>query len=662
MAATENDASFAADQSTARHSAVQRLRDWLWGYDFFVSYHWQSGGSFAVALAQGLRSKGFEVFLDRTDYASGDDWQRLGRIALHNTQRLVLVATREAVTISTPVRREVEVFTDRGRQVIPIVFGDRFDDLDRAQYPTLARLPAATLFIDAGAAALAGSSAEQVVAELVRTHGVLRRRNLRALLTLLPFLFVGAFAAFATYQWRDAVLAENDARMSRDAEREARIEAEKNLKTAKNQRRQAVSTVQNTVFAVQDEVDRTPRGQRLQKRISEIVLAGLAGMEDDRLPDDDLIHMNSITRIEIAEFFSEVSGSGAEQADALENSRLILEKVVTDLEQIVAAHPQKAQYLRDLSWACNEIGENSLRSGRFEAALTYLRRGEASIEAAVKLVPTEMKFQRDRMWSCLKLGDYFEAQRARNAAASTAEEKQALMAEQLKYLQKAETIGDQLVEAHVDRADWELSSTLDRLCDLYLDMGKRDEGLACAKKVLELRQKILELSPDDKHARQNLGVAYDKMGQCYLQSDQGNMAIDWLSKSLALSEELQRDDPGSLEAEHDLAMAHFALGRAHLRLEAWELSLAALDRCATLISKQIAGDACNLKLQMEFLVARGISGDVLIATDEFEKAAAQFQQALDHLVQFQKDCEGADLQPQIEELRDRLRKCERKEK
>jgi len=33
-----------------QRSGWQRMRDWLWGYDFFVSYHWASGGVYAVNL------------------------------------------------------------------------------------------------------------------------------------------------------------------------------------------------------------------------------------------------------------------------------------------------------------------------------------------------------------------------------------------------------------------------------------------------------------------------------------------------------------------------------------------------------------------------------------------------------------------------------------
>ena len=43
------------------------------------------------------------LFLDRAEFAAGDDWEVSGGPRLRNTKRLVLVATREALTASDPV-------------------------------------------------------------------------------------------------------------------------------------------------------------------------------------------------------------------------------------------------------------------------------------------------------------------------------------------------------------------------------------------------------------------------------------------------------------------------------------------------------------------------------------------------------------------------------
>ena len=91
----------------------------MWGYDFFISYHWDSGGRYAVNLAQRLSEAKYDVFLDRAEYAMGDDWKEIGEVALINTQRLVLVGTRAAITESKPVEREIRVFARKNGRLSP---------------------------------------------------------------------------------------------------------------------------------------------------------------------------------------------------------------------------------------------------------------------------------------------------------------------------------------------------------------------------------------------------------------------------------------------------------------------------------------------------------------------------------------------------------------
>lgn len=189
--------------AVSREPWYQRLKDRLWGYDFFISYHWASGGTYAVSLAARLREKGYDVFLDRAEYAMGDDWQRIGQAALHNTQRLVLIATREAVFESKPVQREVEIFTGRSEHVIPIVFGARFTEADRDQSPTLSQIPDSQLFIDEAPESLRMGPSAGVVEQLTRTDRVLRRRTLRTrIVTIAIAILSAALIAVGISQWR----------------------------------------------------------------------------------------------------------------------------------------------------------------------------------------------------------------------------------------------------------------------------------------------------------------------------------------------------------------------------------------------------------------------------------------------------------------------------
>jgi hypothetical protein len=59
-------------------SLPRRLLDLVFGYDFFISYSWSDGAAYASALARRLEADGFQVFLDRAGYASGDDWSGYG--------------------------------------------------------------------------------------------------------------------------------------------------------------------------------------------------------------------------------------------------------------------------------------------------------------------------------------------------------------------------------------------------------------------------------------------------------------------------------------------------------------------------------------------------------------------------------------------------------
>lgn len=192
----------------------QRLRNRLWGYDFFISYHWASGGTYAVNLAARLREKGYEVFLDRAEYAMGDDWKRVGEIALRNTQRLVLIATREAVFESEPVEREVILFSERGRRCIPIFFGDTFA-ADEEAYPgkfqVLARLPDSALYLQDTIENLPIGPVVEVVEKLGAAHGIMRRRQLRQTITLIAVSLLTIFSVMAGISAVNARIARNDA-------------------------------------------------------------------------------------------------------------------------------------------------------------------------------------------------------------------------------------------------------------------------------------------------------------------------------------------------------------------------------------------------------------------------------------------------------------------
>lgn len=212
----------ATERDELRRSIWQRIVDAFFGYDFFISYAHADGGTYARGLAQRLKQRGFECFLDTENYARGDDWKRVGAWALRRTSRLVLVATPRALT-SEPVRREVEIFTGAAKRVIPIAFGGSLASGAKPDNPLLAMIGDAVLRIEEPTERMGGGPSDGVVKEIVATfqhtrQSVKRRNWLQGFAAVLTVLL-------ATATWQ-AVRA---TRQERIADERARIALSRQL-------------------------------------------------------------------------------------------------------------------------------------------------------------------------------------------------------------------------------------------------------------------------------------------------------------------------------------------------------------------------------------------------------------------------------------------------
>lgn len=216
MAATIE--SGATERLSATHRAFwRRVLDALFGFDFFVSYCWEDGGAYALALAQRLEAQGYEVFLDRRKYGAGDDWAEVGGRTLRKTGQLILVGTAKALT-SDPVRREVEVFSATGRRILPISIGGSLD-WKSIEGPLVPFLPPTMLRIVEAADALARGPSEETVAAVRRTFDLVmqNRKRVRALAGVAIALL--ALTLAATWFGYAATLSAQEALDQRDVAR-----------------------------------------------------------------------------------------------------------------------------------------------------------------------------------------------------------------------------------------------------------------------------------------------------------------------------------------------------------------------------------------------------------------------------------------------------------
>src|SRR5215475_12006375 len=93
---------------------IARAVDWVFGYDFFISYSHGDGMRLPRRIKERLEQAGFRVFLDQTEYVAGDDLRRETRRQVVKSRKIVVIG-RPAALRSEWVRREVDVALAHGK-------------------------------------------------------------------------------------------------------------------------------------------------------------------------------------------------------------------------------------------------------------------------------------------------------------------------------------------------------------------------------------------------------------------------------------------------------------------------------------------------------------------------------------------------------------------
>lgn len=114
-------------------SILQRINDWLFGYDFFISYRWSDGRQYSLRLAEALQKKGYECFLDTSEFLPGDNWIVDGARAIQKTRRLIFICTPDALVDpknrkqQDPIIKELTAFNKNNRNKVRINIQDISD-------------------------------------------------------------------------------------------------------------------------------------------------------------------------------------------------------------------------------------------------------------------------------------------------------------------------------------------------------------------------------------------------------------------------------------------------------------------------------------------------------------------------------------------------------
>ncbi len=267
------------------HSAV----DYVFGYDFFISYKHSDGRSYPKELSERLTREGFRVFLDERGYAPGDELVQATRRQVRKSSYLVMIARPGAVTNSDWVIREIRVSIEAGNT--PIVLdinrafltatGETEEEIRRAE--TLRSLLQHRLRIEESIQTVNGQvydgePSQRVVQELKRSFAAKRQDSRRArVFGLAALLFAILSVTAGVLAWQSYVArrqAEQEARRARAGELAAQSRL---LRTRQSQLAVLLATEAVRTSSLLNEDDVIAVDQALMESVTGITGEGFSG-------------------------------------------------------------------------------------------------------------------------------------------------------------------------------------------------------------------------------------------------------------------------------------------------------------------------------------------------------------------------------------------------
>ncbi len=207
------------------HARTRAGVDYLFGYDFFISYSHGDGTAYPRELAKQLEELGFTVFLDSQVYTAGDDLRLATRRRIRMSKKLIVLASTESLKSRWVL---IEVKTCLAVGGTPIVI-DIQRSLKRAN-PDLeiTILLRDRLYIEEACSTNPVLPSSETVHKLQAAFNTTRRETLRARVFGVFAIFFAAVAIVAVWQaWRANI-------EKSKAERQTRFSESRRLATEAN--------------------------------------------------------------------------------------------------------------------------------------------------------------------------------------------------------------------------------------------------------------------------------------------------------------------------------------------------------------------------------------------------------------------------------------------
>lgn len=283
----------------------------------------------------------------------------------------------------------------------------------------------------------------------------------------------------------------------------------------------------------------------------------------------------------------------AMQRGSLLSARAIALEALDVAEALADAAPESSNALRDLSVACNWLGDVEIKAGNLSAARDLCQRSLDVREELAMADPHSTQARRELSVSLEKLGNV-EMQAGNSSAArnlyqrsldvreglakadpDSAQVQRDLLAS-LEKLGNVETVAGNLPEAreyyqrsldlyeHSANPDKALEKRdlfvlINKLGEVEMTAGNLSAAREHYRRALEVSEGLATVSPDSAWSLRDLSVSIGGLGEVEMEAGNFLAARSLFQRSLGLFEALAQADPHNAQANSDVVDLHLCL-------------------------------------------------------------------------------------------------------
>jgi len=187
-----------------------------------------------------------------------------------------------------------------------------------------------------------------------------------------------------------------------------------------------------------------------------------------------------------------------------------------------------------------------------------------------------------------------------------------------------------LAQAEPDRADYQrdLSVSLDKMGELYRDLGHGELAREAFSNSLAIAQRLAQAEPDRADYQRDLSVSFIKMGDLYRDLGQGELAREAFSNSLAIRRRLAQAEPDRADYQRDLSVSFIKMGDLHRDLGQGELAREAFSDSLAIFQRLAQAEPDRADYQRDLSVSFERMGDLYRALGQGELAREAFSNSL----------------------------------